>query len=281
MYNLNQSGQMGPYPGMGMGPQMSPPMPQANMMADQQLQPFPQPNLSHPMNQPYPYPIPVQAPLPMQPMQPMQMQQPQMQPPQMQQFQRPLQMQQPQQMQQPEMQHMPQPQQPPYYEPPRYEPPRHEPPQYEPPQRPQRPPMTRRPRKGRDFGPQPYVVDIEEATIQNDNFRTALWTGKHLQVTLMSIDANDDIGVEIHRDNDQFLRIEAGQGVVLIGDKRNELTMQSRIKSDDAIMIPAGKWHNIINTGPRPLKLYSIYAPIRHPHGTVQETKEEAMEENR
>jgi mannose-6-phosphate isomerase-like protein (cupin superfamily) len=127
-----------------------------------------------------------------------------------------------------------------------------------------------------DFGPEPYVVNIDEATRQNESFRSSLWTGTHLQVTLMSLDVNEDIGLEIHNNVDQFLRVEEGDGVVMMGNNQNNLDYQEEISDDYAIMIPAGKWHNIKNTGNIPLKLYSIYAPPAHPHGTVHETKEDA-----
>lgn len=124
-----------------------------------------------------------------------------------------------------------------------------------------------------DYGPEPFVINIEEATIQNSTFRTALWTGNHLQLTLMSINVGGDIGLEMHPDVDQFIRIEEGQGLVKMGDKKNQLNYQANVRDDYAFIIPAGKWHNLINTGNRPLKLYSIYAPPQHPHGTVHETK--------
>ncbi|SNS73375.1 Mannose-6-phosphate isomerase, cupin superfamily [Anaerovirgula multivorans] len=130
----------------------------------------------------------------------------------------------------------------------------------------------------KDYGPEPFVVNIEEATKQNNTFRTALWTGKYLQLTLMSINVGDDIGLEIHHDHDQFIRIEEGQGIVKMGDKKDKLDFQAKVYDDYAIFIPAGKWHNLINTGCTPLKLYSIYAPPEHPHGTIHETKEDAEE---
>ena len=130
----------------------------------------------------------------------------------------------------------------------------------------------------KDFGPEPFVTDIEEATERNRNFRTALWTGKHLQLTLMSIDANDDIGLEIHPDVDQFLRIEDGVGIVMMGNSKDNLPFQWRVEDGYVIFVPAGTWHNIINTGTKPLKLYSIYAPPQHPAGTVHVTKAEAEE---
>lgn len=129
----------------------------------------------------------------------------------------------------------------------------------------------------RDYGPEPFVVDIEEVTKQNDTFRTALWTGNHLQVTLMSLKVGEDIGLEIHPEVDQFLRVEQGQGIVRMGRSRNNLNYVRRIHDDSAIMVPAGTWHNVINTGNEPLKLYSIYAPPQHSRGTVHATKAEAM----
>lgn len=129
----------------------------------------------------------------------------------------------------------------------------------------------------RDYGPGPFVIDIEEATKQNNTFRTALWTGEHLQITLMSIPVGEDIGLEIHPHLDQFLRIEDGEGIVQMGDQKDRLTFERKVKDDFAIVIPAGKWHNVTNTGNKPLKLYSIYAPPQHPFGTVHKTKAEAM----
>jgi mannose-6-phosphate isomerase-like protein (cupin superfamily) len=136
--------------------------------------------------------------------------------------------------------------------------------------------------KLKDYGPKPFVVNIEEVTKQNNNFRTTLWTGEHLQLTLMSIKAGEEIGLEIHPDLDQFIRIEEGQGLVKMGDKKDRLDFQEKVYDDFAFIIPAGKWHNLVNTGNKPLKLYSIYAPPQHPKGTVHETKAvaEAAEEN-
>jgi mannose-6-phosphate isomerase-like protein (cupin superfamily) len=134
----------------------------------------------------------------------------------------------------------------------------------------------------KDYGPKPYVVNINEATKQNDTFRTALWTGTHLQLTLMSINVGEDIGLEMHSDVDQFLRVEEGEGLVRMGNSESNLNFQRRIYDDSAILIPAGTWHNLINTGSTPLKLYSIYAPPNHPRGTAHETKAdvEAAEES-
>ncbi|MGM0845595.1 MAG: cupin domain-containing protein [Bacillota bacterium] len=129
-----------------------------------------------------------------------------------------------------------------------------------------------------DSGSTPFVVNIEKAVKGNDTFRTALWTGDHLQVTLMSIDVGDDIGLEVHPTTDQFIRIEEGQGLVEMGDTENNLTFRRNASADFAVMVPAGKWHNITNTGNIPMKVYAIYAPPEHPFGTVHETKADAIE---
>ncbi len=130
--------------------------------------------------------------------------------------------------------------------------------------------------KLKDYGPCPLVVNINEASKQNNTFRTALWTGKHLQVTLMSINVGDDIGLEVHPNTDQFIRIEEGQGLVKMGSSKDRFDFQAKVYDDFAIMVPAGAWHNIINTGNKPLKVYSIYAPPQHPHSTVHVTKADA-----
>lgn len=127
-----------------------------------------------------------------------------------------------------------------------------------------------------DYGPKPFVVDIENATKQNPNYRTALWTGKHLQLTLMYIPVGGEIGLEVHPSTDQFLRIEEGGGLVQMGGSKDNLTLQCTARNGYAIFIPSGTWHNVINTGNTPLKLYTIYAPPHHPHGTIQETKADA-----
>ncbi|MBN8208967.1 cupin domain-containing protein [Bacillus sp. NTK071] len=131
----------------------------------------------------------------------------------------------------------------------------------------------------KDYGRKPFVFDINEATIQNDTYRTAIWTGDHLQVTLMSINVGDDIGLEMHPNVDQFLRVEQGQGLVRMGENKNDLSFEANVYDDFAILIPAGTWHNVINTGNVPLKLYSIYGPPNHPFGTVHRTKADASEE--
>jgi len=124
-----------------------------------------------------------------------------------------------------------------------------------------------------DYGPNPFVIDINKAALANDTYRTTIWTGRHMQMTLMSINPHDDIGLEVHPDNDQFLRIEKGTGVVQMGPTRNNLTFQRNVYDDYAILVPAGTWHNVINTGKEPMKIYALYAPPHHPWGTIHQTK--------
>ena len=129
-----------------------------------------------------------------------------------------------------------------------------------------------------DHGPNPYVVDIEKVTVENTNYRTTIWTGSNLQLTVMSILPGHDIGLEVHEDHDQFLRVEEGKGRVQMGPAEDQLTFDTIAEDDDAIFIPAGSWHNVTNVGDEPLKVYSIYSPPEHEHGTVHVTYEEAME---
>lgn len=131
----------------------------------------------------------------------------------------------------------------------------------------------------RDYGPNPFVVNIEDITKENDTFRTALWTGNHLQLTLMSIPVGESIGLEIHPDTDQFIRIEQGDGVVQMGTTQNNLNLREEVHEGYAFIVPAGTWHNLTNTGNEPIKLYSIYAPPKHKRGTVHLTKKDAEHE--
>ncbi len=116
-----------------------------------------------------------------------------------------------------------------------------------------------------------FVADIEKLTEENSDFRRVLYTGKNLQLVLMMILPGDEIGEEIHSDRDQFFRIESGEGEVLIDGKR------SKLKSDDAIVVPAKTKHNLINTSNKPLRLYTIYGPPEHRDHTVHVTKANAQ----
>jgi mannose-6-phosphate isomerase-like protein (cupin superfamily) len=119
-----------------------------------------------------------------------------------------------------------------------------------------------------------FVSDIEELAEKNDDFRHVIYTGKHLQLVLMSLLPGEDIGEEVHDNRDQFFRIEKGKGEVLIDGK------VSKIKSDDAIVVPAGARHNITNTGDKPLRLYTLYGPPNHQDGFVAATKSQAAKSN-
>lgn len=121
-----------------------------------------------------------------------------------------------------------------------------------------------------------WAKNIEEVTKQNHNFRTELWTGEYAQLTVMSIPPGGDIGLEVHPEVDQFLRFEAGKARVEAGESQDSLTDIHEVEDDWAIIIPAGTWHNIINTGDGDLKVYSIYSPPNHPKGTVHKDKAEA-----
>ena len=116
-----------------------------------------------------------------------------------------------------------------------------------------------------------YAGNIEKLTLENDKFRQVLYTGKNCQLVLMSIDPNEDIGMEVHDENDQFFRFESGMGKVIIDG--NEYS----VEDGAAIIVPAGAEHNIINTSSsEALKLYTIYSPPHHKDGIIRETKEEA-----
>ena len=115
-----------------------------------------------------------------------------------------------------------------------------------------------------------YVEDIEDLTLENAAFRRVLYTGKYLQLVLMSLKPGEEIGSEIHAEHDQFFRIEKGKGEVWIDGER------TKIKRDDAIIAPAGARHNVVNTGAKSLKLYTLYAPPEHRDGVVRTTKAEA-----
>ena len=121
-----------------------------------------------------------------------------------------------------------------------------------------------------------WIGDIEELTEHNDTFRTVVWRGVHSELTVMSIAPGDDIGLEVHPDIDQFLRIEDGRGRVEAGPTEDNLTETYDVKDDWAFVIPAGTWHNVVNTGDRPLKLYTVYSPANHAPGTVHKTKADA-----
>jgi mannose-6-phosphate isomerase-like protein (cupin superfamily) len=118
-----------------------------------------------------------------------------------------------------------------------------------------------------------WAKDIEVITQGNANFRRVLNVSKHLELTVMSIPPGGEIGLEVHRTTDQFLVVEAGTGVVKSGKTKRRLTRTVEIEDDWGIVIPAGTWHNVINTGKVPLRLFTLYGPPEHARGTVHRTK--------
>jgi mannose-6-phosphate isomerase-like protein (cupin superfamily) len=123
-----------------------------------------------------------------------------------------------------------------------------------------------------DIGPQPQSFDIERATRENEDYRSVAWSGRYLQVTLMSIPVGGDIGLEAHPETDQFLRLDAGTGRVQMGATKDSLTFDREVADGWCVLVPAGTWHNITNTGTSPLQVYAVYAPAHHRPGKVQET---------
>jgi len=121
-----------------------------------------------------------------------------------------------------------------------------------------------------------WSADIEKETVGNTNFRTTLFTGTQMQLTVMHLQPGEEIGLEMHDGTDQFIRVEEGRATVTMGGSKESVDATHELEDDWAVIIPAGTWHNVINTGDGPLKLYSLYSPPEHPDGTVHVTKAEA-----
>ena len=118
-----------------------------------------------------------------------------------------------------------------------------------------------------------YKENIEKLTIENENFRKVLYTGAHMQLVLMSLRPLEDIGLEVHTENDQFFRFEKGNGKVIVGETEYD------VEDGDTVIIPAGTQHNVINISEvEDLKMYTIYSPAHHKDGIVRATKKDAME---
>jgi mannose-6-phosphate isomerase-like protein (cupin superfamily) len=132
-----------------------------------------------------------------------------------------------------------------------------------------------------DFGSGPPFVDIDQITKDNKNYRIVLWTGNHLQLIVMHLETQEEIGIENHSNLDQYLHIIQGRGVLLTGDDKDKVDVRKRISRDFSIIIPAGTWHNLVNTGIKPLKLYSIYTTPKHPPDTVHVTRAAALADER
>ena len=123
-----------------------------------------------------------------------------------------------------------------------------------------------------------WIGDIEKTTVDNENFRTVVFTGTHTQLTVMRLGPGEDIGREAHPQLDQFLRIEEGLARVELGRSETEIEETHDVGEDWAIIVPAGIWHNVVNTGDGDVKLYSLYSPPEHPDGTVHRTKRDSEE---
>lgn len=127
-----------------------------------------------------------------------------------------------------------------------------------------------------DTGPQPQSFDLELATRENKHYRAVAWSGRFLQVTLMSIPVGSDIGLEMHPETDQFLRLDAGRGRVQIGPAKEQLTFEEEVSDGWCILIPAGSWHNVTNVGEVPMQVYAVYAPAHHKPGKIHGTASDA-----
>ncbi|TFY99898.1 cupin domain-containing protein [Ramlibacter rhizophilus] len=126
-----------------------------------------------------------------------------------------------------------------------------------------------------DIGPKPQSFDLENETLANTNYRSVAWSGRYLQLTLMSIPPGEDVGLEMHAETDQFLRLDGGRGRVQMGPAKDKLTFEKEVEDGWCIMVPAGTWHNVTNIGEEPMQLYAIYAPAHHKPGKVHKTQAE------
>lgn len=113
-----------------------------------------------------------------------------------------------------------------------------------------------------------FITNIEKETLENNNFRKVLYTGKYSQLVVMSLKQGEDIGREVHEAHDQFIRVESGTGVAFING------VETIIADDYAVVVPAGAEHNITNTGDTEMKLYTVYGPAEHREGVIHETRD-------
>jgi mannose-6-phosphate isomerase-like protein (cupin superfamily) len=133
---------------------------------------------------------------------------------------------------------------------------------------------------GGDLGMLPWAVNIADLTNANGNYRHAMWTGNFMQLAFMSLQPGDKIDLELHNHHDQFIRVEQGEARVLMGKSEHEMTFNQQMQAGWAVMIPAGYWHEVHNTGTNELKLYTIYGPSEHKPGTIKATWEEAARDH-
>ena len=127
--------------------------------------------------------------------------------------------------------------------------------------------------KNKERDKKPTLLNLRSEVATNQNFRKEIWTGEYLQVTVMTIPVGGEIGLEMHDDLEQLLKVESGCANVYMGDTRRNVKFVGKVKADHVIVIPSGTWHNIINACVCPLKVYSVYAPPKHPIGTLHKTK--------
>lgn len=123
------------------------------------------------------------------------------------------------------------------------------------------------------YRPRPQSFDLETETVENENYRTVAWSGKYLQVTLMSIPVGGEIGLEKHPETDQFIRLDGGRGRAQMGPAKDDLTFDQEVSDGWCVLVPAGSWHNITNIGDEPMQVYTVYAPQHHAPGKVHTTK--------
>jgi mannose-6-phosphate isomerase-like protein (cupin superfamily) len=124
-----------------------------------------------------------------------------------------------------------------------------------------------------DIGPRPQAFDLESETLGNTNYRTVAWSGEYLQVTLMSIPVDEDIGLEMHGETDQLIRLGRGRGRAQMGPAKDDLAFDQEVTDGWCVIVPAGSWHNITNIGDEPMQVYTIYAPQHHKPGKVHQTQ--------
>lgn len=129
-----------------------------------------------------------------------------------------------------------------------------------------------------DYGGAPLILNLSAAAEKNECFRQTLFTGEHLQVTVMTLPVGEEIGVEMHENFDQMLRVESGTALVRVGESKERLRDVRRIGTGCVLIVPSGTYHNLLNVGREPLRLSSVYAPPAHPKGTVHKTRKDADE---
>lgn len=130
----------------------------------------------------------------------------------------------------------------------------------------------------KDNGQMPRIDSLEEMTLDNSNFRTTIWSGVNLQVTLMTIPAGEEMGLETHAGIDQLYHIVEGKGTIHLGRMEDNLDEQ-QVEAGSSILVPASMWHNLVNDGQEDIKMYTVYGAIEHKPGTVHKTKQDELDD--